>query len=156
MVEAVSPPETKPIKKGTTAKKGTNTKNVLKEETFVESKAALLIKATVTVPILLIWFILGLYMWIPLLCRKISLYIIAVVTSALTREVEAVKGASINLEHAISFFMDGFRLIIYSLGFKGKGMPTQRVISRDEAKLEFMFASIHWSVLAILFFGLFW
>ena len=157
MAEDILPLETKskPAKKATTAKKKSTAKNILEEETFVESKAALLIKATVTVPIILIWFILGFYMWIPLLVRKISLYIAAVITSALTREVEAVKNATINLEHAISFFMDGFRLIIYSLGFTGKGMPTQRVISREEAGIEFAFATFYWMAVLLILAGLF-
>ena len=109
------------------------------------------IRVTITIPILLIWIVIGLYIWVPLLLRRILAYVSAVVSSAITRDTDHVISTGINLEHSVSFFFDGFVLIFHSLGFTGRHLKEQTDKQNLRAKEEFAISTIIWAA-----FGSIW
>ena len=110
-----------------------------------------ILRTLITLPIFLLWVVVGLYIWIPLLTRRITTYVFAVINSAITRNVLSVENAAINLEHSITFFTDGFILIAYSAGFTGRHLPEQRTLSKRRTVEELGLATIVWVAIWAIF-----
>ena len=108
-----------------------------------------MIRAIITIPIILLWVVIGLYIWLPLLLRRICSYIGAVITSAITRETENVVISGVNLEHSLTFFFDGFVLIFHSLGYTGRHLKEQEDFGSMRAKEEFMTSSVTWIIITL-------
>ena len=125
--------------------------NPLKPEKPESSFLLTFIRAAITIPIVLIWIIVGLYIWIPLVFRRTVSYISAVVASAITRDTDSVVSTGINLEHSVSFFFDGFVLIAHSLGMTGRHLDEQSDRGILRAKEEFLISTIIW-----IFFAMIW
>ncbi|HIF46115.1 MAG TPA: hypothetical protein EYQ73_04870 [Candidatus Poseidoniales archaeon] len=109
------------------------------------------VRVSITIPIIIIWIIVGLYIWIPLVLRRLIYYVGAIVSSAITRETDNVVLSGVNLEHSLSFFFDGFILIFHSLGLTGRHLGEQKEEGSLRAKEEFMTSTIIWS-----FIGMIW
>ena len=132
-------------------------RNPLKEDNLEPSLLLAIIRTVITIPVVLIWIFAGLYIWIPLVIRRLGSYISAVISSAMTRDTDNVVAAGINLEHAISFFFDGFKLIFHSLGYTGRHLGEQEEKASIRAKEEFLMSTITWCIvmfvtLAIIYF----
>jgi len=106
-----------------------------------------------TIPIVLIWAVVGLYIWIPLLLQRIGAYVAAVIISAITRDVTEVNRTAINLEHSVSFYTDGFILIGHSIGFSTRHLPEQRILSKQRALEEMGLATLIWFGLFVFYIG---
>ena len=124
--------------------------NPLKPEHPESTLFLTLIRAAITIPVVLIWVVIGLYIWIPLLVRRTISYISAVVASAITRDTDAVVSSGINLEHSISFFFDGFVLIAQSLGMTGRHLDEQNDRGSVRAKEEFIISTLIWIIFAMV------
>ena len=124
--------------------------NPLKPEHPESTLFLTLIRAAITIPVVLIWVVIGLYIWIPLLVRRTIAYISAVVASAITRDTDAVVSSGINLEHSLSFFFDGFVLIGHSLGMTGRHLDEQDDRGVVRAKEEFMISTLIWIIFAMV------
>jgi len=124
--------------------------NPLKPEQLESTMILTLIRAAITIPIILIWIVVGLYIWIPLLARRILSYIGAIVAAAITRNTDAVVSAGINLEHSTSFFFDGFVLIAHSLGMTGRHLDEQSDKGHLRAKEECLISTGIWALFAII------
>ena len=106
-----------------------------------------IIKACITLPIILLWASIGLYVWIPLLVQRVIGYIGSIIGAAITRDLEAVERAVVRLNHATGFYRDGFRLVFFALGYLSDENKDLDVLSMDEAKRAFWFATFFWGVL---------
>jgi hypothetical protein len=111
------------------------------------------IRMATTIPIVLIWAVVGLYIWIPLLLQRIGAYVAAVIISAITRDVTEVNRTAINLEHSVSFYTDGFILIGHSIGFSTRHLPEQRILSKQRALEEMGLATLIWFGLFVFYIG---
>jgi hypothetical protein len=129
--------------------------NPLRPETPESTFLLTSIRAAITIPILIIWIVVGLYIWIPLLLRRIFVYVGAVITSAITRETENVVLSGINLEHSLSFFYDGFVLIFHSLGLTGRNLGEQHEGGSMRAKEEFFLSTWIWCMVASVWLVIF-
>ena len=109
-----------------------------------------MIRASITVPIIFIWIIVGLYIWIPLLLRRIFAYISSVISSAITRETNLVIQSGVNLEHSLSFFYDGFVLIFHSLGYTGRHLQEQKEVGTIRALDEVWASTFTWFAILLI------
>ena len=124
--------------------------NPLKPEIPKSTTILTIIRAAITIPIIAIWIVIGLYIWIPLVLRRTLSYIGAIVASAITRDTDAVVSAGINLEHSTSFFFDGFILIAHSLGMTGRHLSEQNDKGHLRAKEECIISTGIWLIFAII------
>jgi hypothetical protein len=128
-------------------------RNPLIEENTEPSFLLATIRTAITIPVVVIWFFAGLYIWIPLVMRRLANYISAVISSAMTRDTDNVVAAGINLEHAISFFFDGFKIIFHSLGYTGRYLGEQQENASIRAKEEFLMSTITWCLILFVVLG---
>jgi len=111
-----------------------------------------LIYFIVTVIILLIWFVIGLIMWIPMLTRGIAIYSLSLSYAAVVNAKPSyMKRRDSELKQATKFYLVGFKRIFEM--FKSRNTEyEERIEGQKEEKmkigvfiLELLWTSVFWT-----------
>jgi len=82
------------------------------------------VRAIVVVIVLIVWTILGFFLWIPLLTRTVAYFSGMIAIASFTRNTD-MEAAQQRLNYAIEFYIYGYRII---LGFLGERMSRQSTL----------------------------
>jgi len=105
--------------------------------------------------VLLVWSILGFYLWIPLLIRTCATFSFAIVSSAVAGH--DISGAERALASAMGFYTRGFTVIYQSVGrvleerLSSPPLESQAPVSWKRTIIEFCLASVMWAVPFVIY-----
>ena len=108
------------------------------------------IRTLIIIPALLIWTVIGFYIWIPLFIRRFCSYFSAVVSSAITHNASIVNAATEKLDQSFSFFFKGYKLIIMSI-LSPELMSKENTHGVIKPQDEFIMSTLVWLILALIF-----
>ncbi|MDP1591334.1 MAG: hypothetical protein Q8M07_26505 [Prosthecobacter sp.] len=105
--------------------------------------------------VLLMWCLLGFYLWIPLLIRTCAAFSFAIVSAAVSGH--DISGAERALSSAMGFYTRGFTVIYQSVGrvLEERLSPTplesQAPVSWKRTIIEFSLASVMWTAPFVIY-----
>jgi hypothetical protein len=121
-----------------------------KETTTQPGFLMALIRTLIIIPALLIWTVIGFYIWIPLVIRNFCSYFGAVVSSAITHDASIVNAATEKLDQSFSFFFEGYKLIIMSILYP-ELMSKENTHGVIKPQDEFIMSTLVWLILVLFF-----
>ena len=121
-----------------------------KETSTQPSSIMALIRTLIIIPALIIWTVIGFYIWIPLVIRRFCSYFGAVVSSAITHNASIVNAATEKLDQSFSFFFEGYKLIIIST-LSPELMSKENTHGVIKPQDEFIMSTLVWVVIFIFY-----
>tara|TARA_B110000914_G_scaffold199568_1_gene190715 strand:+ start:168 stop:566 length:399 start_codon:yes stop_codon:yes gene_type:complete len=104
------------------------------------------IRTLILIPALLIWTVIGFYIWIPLVIRRFCSYFSAVVSSAITHNTSIVNGATEKLDQSFQFFFEGYKLITMSVLYP-KLLSKENTHEVIKPQDEFIMSTLVWVII---------
>ena len=121
-----------------------------KETSTQPSSIMALIRTLIIIPALIIWTVIGFYIWIPLVIRRFCSYFGAVVSSAITHNASIVNAATEKLDQSFLFFFDGYKLITMSV-LSPESMSKENTHGVIKPQDEFIMSTLVWVVIFIFY-----
>jgi len=102
----------------------------------------------VTLFLLALWLIIGLFFWIPMLGRGVASFTAAVVRSAITATVLSETDGAQALDQSIDFFPNGFRDVMLMAKLRGQESysPPEGTLRPERIVGEVIWAVVVWGV----------
>jgi hypothetical protein len=101
----------------------------------------------------LIWSVVGLFFWIPLLAKATTIFTFSLLTHAIIQR--EIVGAANNLQLAITYYISGFFNIFRTLTTIGNAGPVEYA-ETDLSLVGSIFANLGKVIGMILFAAIFW
>jgi len=109
-----------------------------------------MVRALIYFPAIILWTVIGFYIWIPLVIRRFYSYFGAVVSSAITHNTSTVNPAAENLDQSFSFYFEGYKLITMSI-LTPELMSKENTQGVIKPQDEFLMSTIVWLVLGLIY-----
>ena len=109
-----------------------------------------MVRALIYFPAIILWTVIGFYIWIPLVIRRFYSYFGAVVSSAITHNTSIVNPAAENLDQSFSFYFEGYKLITMSI-LTPELMSKENTQGVIKPQDEFLMSTLVWLVLGLIY-----
>jgi hypothetical protein len=109
------------------------------------------IEYPVYILILLIWSIVGIALWIPMLMRAVAKYSFMLIPLTFSKDTGAINNLSAYMNFVISFYPNGFRIVLTALT-----QNSEIVTQNNSHKVKISFTSLIRPIFEIFIALLFW
>ena len=117
-----------------------------------ENRIEKTIKSIVLCLVLLVWSIIGMIVWIPLLSRAVAVYSFSIIPLTLSGNRDAIARIAIALNAATSFYVNGFKLALNAMRSEVIQEPLEeqkeQPLSLEKTIKEIMVSTAFWLVFA--------